>query len=66
MTRENLGSVTLTVPPHNEIEEITSYIVNIEPAINRAVDLLKDQINKLKEYKTTLINSAVTGRIKVV
>ena len=66
LTRENLGSVTLTVPPHNEIEEITSYIVNIEPAINRAVDLLKDQINKLKEYKTTLINSAVTGRIKVV
>ncbi|WP_270825269.1 restriction endonuclease subunit S [Aeromonas sp. QDB68] len=66
LTRENLGSVTLTVPPHNEIEEITSYIVNIEPAINRAVDLLKDQINKLKEYKTTLINSAVTGKIKVV
>ena len=24
------------------------------------------QIEKLKEYKTTLINSAVTGKIKVV
>jgi type I restriction enzyme S subunit len=30
-----------------------------------AIDLQKKQIEKLKEYKTTLINSAVTGKIKV-
>ena len=27
---------------------------------------LLNEIEKLKEYKTTLINSAVTGKIKVV
>ncbi|WED23337.1 hypothetical protein L3Q72_04465 [Vibrio sp. JC009] len=33
--------------------------------IDGAVDVLQQQIEKLKEYKTTLINSAVTGKIKV-
>lgn len=32
---------------------------------NAAVTLLEQQISKLKEYKATLINSAVTGKIKV-
>ncbi|EPJ3360605.1 hypothetical protein L4Z78_005885 [Pseudomonas aeruginosa] len=30
-----------------------------------AVALLEQQISKLKEYKAILINSAVTGKIKV-
>jgi len=30
-----------------------------------AIGLLERQIEKLKEYKTTLINSAVTGKIKI-
>jgi type I restriction enzyme S subunit len=29
------------------------------------LELLNQQIEKLKEYKTTLINDAVTGKIKV-
>ena len=33
--------------------------------IARGVELLQQQITKLKEYKATLINSAVTGKIKV-
>jgi len=32
---------------------------------NRAVNLLEQQITRLKEYKASLINSAVTGKIKV-
>ena len=34
--------------------------------INKSIVLLMEQITKYKEYKTTLINSAVTGKIKVV
>ncbi|EMB0434924.1 restriction endonuclease subunit S, partial [Escherichia coli] len=30
-----------------------------------SIDLIKNKIEKLKEYKTTLINSAVTGKIKI-
>lgn len=34
--------------------------------IDKAIALQAQQIDKLKEYKATLINSAVTGKIKVV
>jgi type I restriction enzyme S subunit len=33
--------------------------------IDQAIALQQQQIEKLKEYKTTLINSAVTGKIKI-
>jgi type I restriction enzyme S subunit len=32
---------------------------------DEGIELLLAQIEKLKEYKTTLINSAVTGKIKI-
>ena len=53
------------VPP---IEEQLAIVELIEHAIlkqNAAVALLELQISKLKEYRATLINSAVTGKIKV-
>jgi len=34
--------------------------------INKSIALFTDQITKYQEYKTTLINSAITGKIKVV
>ncbi|PSK87550.1 hypothetical protein CLV79_10229 [Limimaricola soesokkakensis] len=33
--------------------------------ISSAISLKKDQIAALKEYKTSLINAAVTGKIQV-
>jgi type I restriction enzyme S subunit len=53
------------VPP---IEEQRAIVAFIEEAVLRqdaVVKLLEQQITKLKEYKSTLINSAVTGKIKV-
>ena len=33
--------------------------------IDKAIDLQQQQITKLKEYKTTLIDSVVTGKVRV-
>lgn len=33
--------------------------------LDKVINIQYQQIEKLKEYKTTLINSAVTGKIKV-
>jgi len=53
------------VPPIEEQKNIVEYI-NTELAMqDKAIGLLDQQITKLKEYKTTLINNAVTGKIKV-
>lgn len=65
LTRDNLASVRVPVPPLVEIDGVIHYINSVEPDLNRAIKLQEKQIQKLKEYKTTLINSAVTGKIKI-
>ncbi|ELZ9638955.1 restriction endonuclease subunit S [Proteus mirabilis] len=65
LTRDRLASVLVPVPPKDEIQEIILFIEGIEPDLNHTIDIQKSQIEKLKEYKTTLINSAVTGKIKI-
>ena len=54
------------VPPIDEQQEIIYYIKKLDEQIAFAIDVKKQQIEKLKEYKTTLINDAITGKIKVV
>jgi type I restriction enzyme, S subunit len=62
----NLSSRLMVLPPKNEQEAIVTFIESEKTKINEGVEHLQLQIEKLKEYKTTLINSAVTGKIKVV
>ena len=54
--------------PFPEIEEqkkIISFIEIQSSKFDKAITLQQTQIEKLKEYKATLIDSAVTGKIKV-
>lgn len=53
------------VPPIEDQRAIIDFIEQAMLKHNAAVALLEQQITKLKEYKATLINSAVTGKIKV-
>jgi type I restriction enzyme, S subunit len=53
------------LPPHSEQVAIIDHIKKESVKIDKAVELQQKQIEKLKEYKATLINSAVTGKIKV-
>lgn len=53
------------VPPLNEQLKIVENIKGIEQQTNFTIQIKNQQIEKLKEYKTTLINDAVTGKIKV-
>ena len=62
---ENFSKVDLFIPPLEEQTEITAFIVQQTTLAEKTVELYQQQIEKLKEYKTTLINSAVTGKIKI-
>jgi len=53
------------VPPIEEQTAIVAHIETQSTKIDRAIALQQQQIDKLKEYKATLINSAVTGKIRV-
>lgn len=62
---ENFGNIKVPLGPLVEQKEILEKIEKESSKLNRAIDNLNLSIDKLKEYKTTLINSAVTGKIKV-
>lgn len=62
---DNFSMVDLFIPPLNEQAEIAAYIKSGCTKIDTGISIKQDQIAALKEYKTCLINAAVTGKIKV-
>jgi type I restriction enzyme S subunit len=58
-------NVKFPYPPISEQNEIGNYIKAIDSNVDKSIEFKRQQIIKLKEYKTTLINSAVTGKIRV-
>ena len=55
----------LGFPSRKEQDDIVAYIKSESGRIDSAVEIQALQLESLKEYKTTLINSAVTGKIRV-
>lgn len=65
LNAEELNELWIAVPPHSEQVEISNYLSKVDDMFESTTRQLSRQIANLKEYKTTLINSAVTGKIKV-
>ncbi|HAO49331.1 MAG TPA: restriction endonuclease subunit S [Runella sp.] len=53
-------------PPIEEQNRIVEYLKTATQKIDKAIGLKEQEIEKLKEYKASLINSMVTGKVKVV
>ena len=62
----NLAHRFMVMPPHSEQLEIVAFIESTKTKIGNAISIKEDQIATLKEYKTSLINAAVIGKIKVI
>ncbi|ELA9867022.1 restriction endonuclease subunit S [Vibrio parahaemolyticus] len=60
-----LFDIAVPIAPENEQREIISFVESQCLKHDQAIAIQVQQIEKLKEYKITLINSAVTGKIKV-
>jgi type I restriction enzyme S subunit len=65
LTIGNLNSIYVPVPPLKEQKKIKSYIINFSQKIETAISLKQQEIDRLQEYKGSLINSVVTGKVKV-
>ena len=65
LSQELLKNLPVLLPSIGEQLEIFNYLEEQSRKFESLIDIQKSQIEKLKEYKTTLINSAVTGKIKV-
>ncbi|WP_051621321.1 restriction endonuclease subunit S [Leeuwenhoekiella sp. MAR_2009_132] len=69
-TQQNIGmgvlsNLPISYPPISEQREISEYIETASQKIETAISLKQQEIEKLKEYKSSLINSVVTGKVKV-
>lgn len=60
-----LARVPLSVPPFDEQVAIASYLDRETAKIDALIAKIREGIEKLKEYRTVLISSAVTGTIDV-
>jgi type I restriction enzyme S subunit len=65
LNTETIGNIYIPFPTSNTQNEIVFEVDNISIKFTNAISLKEQEIEKLKEYKATLINSAVTGKIKV-
>ncbi len=69
-TQQNIGmgilsNLPIAYPSIDEQISISDYIGRIKQKTSVAISIKEKEIEKLREYKATLINSAVTGKIKV-
>ena len=61
----DMKSIMLAIPPKEEQIQIVEYIENQTSKIDKTIDLQQNYISKLKEYKASLIDSLVTGKVRI-
>jgi type I restriction enzyme S subunit len=62
---ERIGSNAIVIPPVLEQIKIIEHIETISTKIATAISLKEREIEKLKEYKMSLIDGVVTGKVRV-
>jgi len=65
LTKENLGSIPLPLPPHEELSAIANYMDHVNQRLAPLAEAASSAIEHLREYRSALISAAVTGKIDV-
>ena len=65
LTEEQLGAISVIVPPYEEQKEIADYLDSKIAEIDSIIALKKQQIETIEEYKKSLIFEYVTGKKEV-
>jgi len=65
VSRSMLGAIEFPLPSHREQQAITDYLDRETSRIDDLVGRIIQAIEKLQEYRSTLITAAVTGKIDV-
>ncbi|MFZ1751806.1 MAG: restriction endonuclease subunit S [Saprospiraceae bacterium] len=65
ISQESIGNYPICLPVIEDQKAIAKFLDKQSSKFDQSISLKEQEIEKLKEYKATLINSAVTGKIKV-
>ena len=63
--QSDINNFSIPIFSITEQKEIVNYIENKVQKIETSISIKKCEIEKLKEYKMSLIDGVVTGKIKV-
>lgn len=66
ISRSNLGNIVFLCPPIEEQQQIADYLDNKCEHIDKLISIKQAKIEKLNEYKKSLIYEYVTGKKEVV
>ena len=66
MRFDDIKVIPVVLPPLQEQKEIANYLDEKTSQIDEIVSSIDRQVEKLREFRKTLINDVVTGKIKVV
>lgn len=65
MTQESIGKLGILAPPLTEQTAIIAFLDRETARIDRLIEKVEAAIERLREYRTSLITAAVTGKIDV-
>lgn len=65
LNTDTVGAIKIPIPPLCEQQQIADYLDAQTAKIDQAIALKTAHIEKLKEYKSVLINDVVTGKVQV-
>lgn len=65
LSKEAIKNGLIAVPPYNEQLQIAEKLYAVNKEIRDVIEKVKEQIERLKEYRQSLIYEAVTGKIDV-
>ncbi len=66
LTKDKLSNIEIINPPKDEQQKIVEHIDNLTTKIATAISLKEREIEKMKEYKMSLIDGVVTGKVRVI
>lgn len=66
LNKDNIRQLKIIFPPLSEQNEIVNYIETASAKIETSIGLKEQEIDKLQEYKSSLINSVVTGKVRII
>lgn len=65
LNKARMNEIPFFIPNENQQIKIVSHVNEVNEKIEYLISLKQQEIEKLKEYKTILIDNAVTGKMKV-
>ena len=65
LNQDLIKNATIIFPPKEEQTKIASFLDEKTSQIDKAIELQQNYIAKLGEYKASLIDSVVTGKVRV-